>query len=215
MALHPNFPKSPHAILDPSIRWFPADETLRETTMDKLMPPLVPELRKRVRTFRDSDYAGATRTSRSLLGHWFREPHLLPSSGGTMIEFQYYFAQREALETIVYLYEVLKTKDKYDFMRLAPEAPLSAQHFPEDWQRYVIKMATGAGLIRRLFDPFGGCFAHGRVVCLGHRTWNPAALTPWSSCPRPFRYSLARPPNAHEPLPRRSPVCLSRGETGL
>ncbi len=145
MALHPNFPKSPHAILDPSIRWFPADETLRETTMDKLMPPLVPELRKRVRTFRDSDYAGATRTSRSLLGHWFREPHLLPSSGGTMIEFQYYFAQREALETIVYLYEVLKTKDKYDFMRLAPEAPLSAQHFPEDWQRYVIKMATGAG----------------------------------------------------------------------
>ncbi len=30
MALHPNFPKSPHAILDPSVRWFPTDETLRE-----------------------------------------------------------------------------------------------------------------------------------------------------------------------------------------
>ena len=26
MALHKDFPDSPHAILDPSIRWFPADE---------------------------------------------------------------------------------------------------------------------------------------------------------------------------------------------
>ena len=43
MALHPNFPESPYAILDPAIRWFPADEALRETSMEKLMPPLVPE----------------------------------------------------------------------------------------------------------------------------------------------------------------------------
>ena len=28
MALHPDFPGSPHAILDPAIRWFPADEAL-------------------------------------------------------------------------------------------------------------------------------------------------------------------------------------------
>nr|VFK00410.1 MAG: hypothetical protein BECKLFY1418A_GA0070994_11166 [Candidatus Kentron sp. LFY] len=39
MALHPDFPTSPHHILDPEVRWFPADEALRETTMDKLMPP--------------------------------------------------------------------------------------------------------------------------------------------------------------------------------
>ena len=38
MALHPDFPDSPHAILDPAIRWFPADEALRETSMEKLMP---------------------------------------------------------------------------------------------------------------------------------------------------------------------------------
>ena len=42
MAVHLDFPKSPHDILDPGIRWFPADEALRETTMDKLLPPLVP-----------------------------------------------------------------------------------------------------------------------------------------------------------------------------
>ena len=39
MALHPDSPESPHAILDPAIRWFPADEALRESSMDKLMPP--------------------------------------------------------------------------------------------------------------------------------------------------------------------------------
>ena len=44
MALHKDFPTSPPAILDPSVRWFPADESLRETKMDKLMPPLVPAL---------------------------------------------------------------------------------------------------------------------------------------------------------------------------
>ena len=39
MALNKDFPQSPHAILDPGIRWFPADEALRETSMEKLMPP--------------------------------------------------------------------------------------------------------------------------------------------------------------------------------
>jgi type III restriction enzyme len=77
MALHPDFPSSPHAILDPAIRWFPADEALRETTMDKLMPPLVPALRRKVREFRDSGYVGASPTSATLLKWWFVEPHLL------------------------------------------------------------------------------------------------------------------------------------------
>ena len=67
MAVHPDFPKSPHDILDPDKRWFPADEALRETTMDKLLPPLVPELRKQVKAWRDRSYAGATDTSCSLL----------------------------------------------------------------------------------------------------------------------------------------------------
>jgi hypothetical protein len=44
MALHPNFPDDPHAFLDPAIRWFPADEALREKRADQLMAPLVPTL---------------------------------------------------------------------------------------------------------------------------------------------------------------------------
>jgi hypothetical protein len=80
MALHKDFPQSPHAILDPGIRWFPADEALRESSMEKLMPPLVAELRRKVKEFRDGGYVGAADTSRSLLNWWFIKPHLLPKA---------------------------------------------------------------------------------------------------------------------------------------
>lgn len=160
MALHKDFPESPHAILDPSIRWFPADEALRETTMDKLMPPLVPELRKQVKAWRDGGYAGATNTSQSLLTFWFKEPHLLPQSDGSMVEFQYYFAQREALETIIYLYDVIGVKDKFDLMRFAGNAPVTAQMFDETWRRFVIKMATGAGKTKVLSLALAWSFFH-------------------------------------------------------
>jgi type III restriction enzyme len=49
MALHKDFPKDPYVILDPKIRWFPADEDLREQGFDKLIPPLVADLRKKVK----------------------------------------------------------------------------------------------------------------------------------------------------------------------
>ena len=56
MALHKDFPKSPHAILDSDIRWFPADEQLREQGYDRLLPLLVATLRRRVKERRDSGY---------------------------------------------------------------------------------------------------------------------------------------------------------------
>jgi type III restriction enzyme len=145
MALHPDFPSSPYLILDPSIRWFPADETLRTSSIGKLLPPLVHELRKQVKTWRDSGYSKATETSRTLLNWWFKSPHLLPKSDGTMAEFEYFFAQREALETIVYLYDVVGVKDKYDLMRFDHSGAITTGMFDEDWRRFVVKMATGAG----------------------------------------------------------------------
>ncbi|PIU60580.1 MAG: type III restriction endonuclease subunit R [Armatimonadetes bacterium CG07_land_8_20_14_0_80_59_28] len=151
MAVHPNFPESPFAVLDPALRWFPADEALRETTMDKLMPPLVPELRRQVKEWRDRGYAGAAETSTSLLQWWFTTLHLMPSSygrgveGAGMYEFQYYFAQREALETIVYLHDVVGVQDKYDLMRFDSSGAVSAGMFDETWRRFVVKMATGSG----------------------------------------------------------------------
>jgi type III restriction enzyme len=160
MALHPDFPDSPHAILDPEIRWFPADEALRENSADKLMPPLVHQLRRKVKEFRDSGYVGATDTSRSLLNWWFKEPHLLTQANGNMAAFQYFFAQREALETIIYLYDVVGAKDKFDLMRFDSSGAVSAQMFDESWRRYVVKMATGSGKTKVMSLALAWSFYH-------------------------------------------------------
>jgi len=146
MALHKNFPKDPYAILDPNIRWFPADEDLREKgAIQKLLPPLVAGLREKVKEWRDKNYEGASDTSKSLLNWWFKEEHILYDQHGVSSHFKYYFAQREALETVVWLYEVAKVKDKYDLIRYNSTGVLSPQMFTEEWLRFVIKMATGAG----------------------------------------------------------------------
>ncbi|ARQ11031.1 helicase/UvrB domain-containing protein [Rhizobium etli] len=160
MALHPDFPSDPHAVLDPSIRWFPADEAMRETSMDKLMPPLVAALRQKVKDFRDGGYVGATDTSRSLLTWWFKTPHLIPQADGNMAEFQYFFAQREALETIIYLYDVVGVNDKFDLMRFDSSGAVSANMFDETWRRFVVKMATGAGKTKVLSLALAWSFYH-------------------------------------------------------
>lgn len=160
MALHTAFPESPHQILDPSIRWFPADEALRDTTMDKLMPPLVSQLRRKVKEFRDSGYVGAAETSKSLLNWWFKTPHLLPKADGNLVEFQYYFAQREAIETIVYLYDVVGVKDKFDLMRYDSSGLTTASMFDETWRRFVVKMATGSGKTKVLSLVLAWSFYH-------------------------------------------------------
>ncbi len=160
MALHKDFPQSPHAILDPGIRWFPADEALRESSMEKLMPPLVATLRKKVKEFRDGGYVGATDTSRSLLNWWFKTLHLLPKTDGTMVEFEYYFAQREALETIIYLYDVVGAKDKHDLMRYDASDLVSGGMFDETWRRFVVKMATGTGKTKVLILALAWSFFH-------------------------------------------------------
>jgi len=160
MALHKDFPSSPYAVLDPKLRWFPADEALRETSMDKLMPPLVAELRKQLKTWRESGYAGGTDTSKSLLNFWFNQPHLLPQADGTLEEFQYYFAQREAMETIVYLYDIVAAQDKYDLMRFDSSGAVSTGMFDEDWRRFVIKMATGTGKTKVLALALAWSFFH-------------------------------------------------------
>lgn len=160
MALHPNFPESPYAILDPAIRWFPADEALRESSSEKLMPPLVAQLRKKVKDWRDDGYAGATETSKSLLNWWFNTPQMLPQTDGTMAEFQYYFAQREALETIIYLYDAVAVQDKYDLMRYDSSGAVSAGMFDETWRRFVVKMATGSGKTKVLSLVLAWSFYH-------------------------------------------------------
>ncbi len=141
MAIHPDFPTSPYEVLNPEHRWFPADEDLRDSAYDKLVPPFVNKIRREVKAWRENQYEGARGTSKSLLNWWFNRQHIRED----LKEFQYYFAQRESVETVIYLYEVAKVKDKYDLMRYDSSGAVSTGMFDEDWLRLVVKMATGSG----------------------------------------------------------------------
>ena len=144
MTLHREFPKSPYEILDPKIRWFPADEDLRKKGYGKLLPPLVYKLRMKVKEWRNNHYEGVSATSKALLKWWFQTKHPVETEEG-INHFQYYFSQREAIETVIWLYEVAKAKDKYDLIRYDSSGIVSPSQFPEEWLRMVIKMATGTG----------------------------------------------------------------------
>lgn len=145
MPMHPEFPTDPYTILDPTIRWYPGEALLGELGYLKLLPPLVHKVRQNVKAWRDSGYDGASATTKALLRWWFREEHLVPQDDGSMAPFQWYFAQREAVESIIWLYEVEEARDPYKLMRFDSSDAISKGMFPEDWPRYVAKLATGAG----------------------------------------------------------------------
>jgi type III restriction enzyme len=145
MALHPSFPTSPYEVLEPSTRWFPAAEELRATAYEKLLPPLVAKVREEVKAWRDAGYAGVSPTSRALLSWWFETDHLTEQADGTQSLFRYYFAQREAVETVIWLHEVRRVRDKFDLLRFDASGAVSSNMFDEEWPRFVVKMATGAG----------------------------------------------------------------------
>ncbi len=160
MALHPGFPSSPYVALDPQERWFPAAEELRGAAYEKLIPPLVANIRGYVKTWRDSGYVGASSTSRALLHWWFDREHLVEQADGSPSSFRYYFAQREAVETVIWLHDVKCVRDKFDLLRFDASGAVSANMFDEDWPRYVIKMATGAGKTKVLSLLIAWCFFH-------------------------------------------------------
>ena len=81
-----------------------------------------------------------TFTSKSLLNFWFNQEHLIGQT-----KFSFFFSQREAIESIIYLYEVARAKDKYELMKFDSSERVSTGMFEENWTRYVVKMATGAG----------------------------------------------------------------------
>lgn len=160
MALHPNFPLSPYETLDPEYRWFPAAEELRSTAYEKLLPPLVANIREEVAQWRAGGYTGASATSRALLTWWFLTEHLVEGADGTESAFRYYFAQREAVETVIWLYDVRGVRDKFDLLRFDASGAVSANMFDEEWPRFVIKMATGSGKTKVLSLLMAWSFFH-------------------------------------------------------
>ncbi|MGD9966470.1 MAG: DEAD/DEAH box helicase family protein [Hyphomonadaceae bacterium] len=160
MGLHPNFPISPYVELPTEVRWFPAAEELRATAYEKLIPPLVANIRREVSAWRASNYVGASPTSLALLQWWFATDHLSEDADGIQAPFRYYFAQREAVETVIWLYDVRGVRDKHDLMRFDASGNVSAGMFDEAWPRFVLKMATGAGKTKVLSLLIAWSFFH-------------------------------------------------------
>ena len=112
---------------------------IQEEQRDDL--PLVNALRNDVRRWRASNYRNATKVTRELLRHWTREDK----------ERRLFFCQREAVETIIYIAEILKGGKKPGFNPLFTKADLATLVDPPNTPdipaliRYGCKMATGSG----------------------------------------------------------------------
>lgn len=121
----------------------------RETVAEGRRPShlaVVHALREAVSVWRESGYEGASETSRLLLMYWFEGEHL---HGNDV--FRYYFCQREAIETLVYLYEVQRTRCISDLItdysigqsELFPAFGIPPRE--NAWPKYAFKLATGTG----------------------------------------------------------------------
>jgi type III restriction enzyme len=162
MPLGNNFPVDPYVVIEPADRWYPGSQELEIDDAAKLIPPLVGEIRQGVHQWRLNDYEGVSKTSKALLKHWFSKHHLIEQSDGTMQEFQYFFAQREAIETAVWLFEHEMARDPYNLMRYDTAGQVSKGMFPENWTRYVFKLATGAGKTKVLSMLIAWSYFHKR-----------------------------------------------------
>jgi type III restriction enzyme len=111
---------------------------------------IVNNLRVAVREWREAYYVGASDTTRQLLAHWFERPHRATTPSGEEYEFRYYYCQREAIETAIYLKEVRQINCLSQIVAEfgGPDAEIAALGITEDedlWTRFAFKMATGSG----------------------------------------------------------------------
>lgn len=130
----------PFEILSPNERWVPTQEQMVKKDYEKLLPPLVHKIREGVYKWRESGYAGASETSKSLLLFWLDSQHKVNDN-----PFRFFFSQQEAIESIIYLYENALAHNKYELIKFDSSGRISTGMFDETWPRYVIKMATGSG----------------------------------------------------------------------
>ena len=127
-------------------KYDPAQPSLFELSLKTA--PCVPAIRQAVRDWAINEgYKGATKTSKTLLNYWFKTDHRL-SNGA---KFAYYPFQREAVETLIYLYEIAQKRRHKELIESYVTLPegqtgsnlrlLQYDLFP----RYCLKMATGSG----------------------------------------------------------------------
>ncbi len=152
MGLDKNFPRHPQAIISPDVRWYPGSDAIGEKGREKLLPPLVNKIRKEVYDWREAGYLNISEVSQSLLTYWFETDH--PSG------FKYYFAQRESVESIIYLYEHEQIRNPSELLKYDSSGVMVDSMFEETWLRLVVKQATGTGKTKVLSLLMAWCYFH-------------------------------------------------------
>jgi len=94
---------------------------------------------KEVKKWRKNDYPGVTSTTKRLLEYWFKEQHFFDDGK----EFSFWECQREAIESLIYLFEVENCSDMTDVVELVG----TFDTIPEgnEWTKFCFNMATGSG----------------------------------------------------------------------
>ena len=116
-------------------------QILNPNQREKSKTYLVNKLRDAVFAWRDQEYPGVSNITKRLLNFWFKEDHIVHND-----LFSFWFCQREAIETLIYVYEVMKLRKFIDLAREFGQGPISAYDPSYDqYPLYAFKMATGSG----------------------------------------------------------------------
>ena len=120
----------------------PSQSELLDITARLRTAPCVPALREAVKAWKAGGYKGITDTTRTLLNYWFETDHKLP----TGLPFKYHPSQREAIETLIFVWEFEKVRTRKDLLLRYAQNTRDLRLPPyDDFARYCIKMATGSG----------------------------------------------------------------------
>lgn len=120
----------------------PSQAELLDITAKLRTGACVPALREAVKAWKAGGYKGVTETTRILLNHWFNTDHRLPTS----LPFKYHPSQREAIETLIFVWEYEKIRTRKGLLERYAQDLRDLRLPPyDDFARYCVKMATGTG----------------------------------------------------------------------
>ena len=115
-------------------RIFNAEEMLKTAAC-------VPAISEAVKVWRANNYSGVTYTTSELLNFWFHTDHVLHNGQ----PFRFHNAQREAIETLIYIFEVDKVRTYKELMEKYSYDEKLRLLRHDAFSRYSVKMATGSG----------------------------------------------------------------------
>ncbi|GAF69053.1 unnamed protein product, partial [marine sediment metagenome] len=102
---------------------------------------IVHAINKSIVIWREGGYKeGTTETTRRLLEWWFSEDHKLKDRS----TFAFWKCQREAMENLIFCFEVLKARNLYQLAQKL-EVRIPVDPSADKWAKYAFKMATGSG----------------------------------------------------------------------